>query len=115
MTMSIHATIPRAYTARPKRPTPTNELSARYWRGEAKMRPRTLERIWRVWAVYDAIQRRRGLPPSLREVAEVLGFSSWSLVAHSVCMLTKWGVMENTPGKGRARRVLIPFNQWLGD
>jgi hypothetical protein len=103
------------YQIRPKRHAPKREVAARYWRGDSKMLPKTLRRIWRVWFVYDLIQRERGLPPTMREVQTILGFGSYSTVSHSVKVLEAWGVMENDPGRARARRVVVSFNQWLGD
>ena len=51
-------------------------------------------------AIYD-LSEQRGVPPTLREIAEVTGRRAWSTVAHHVTTLHRLGLVHSYPGQPR--------------
>lgn len=96
-------------------PRPKQRRVKRFLAG-AQLRERTLRRLWAVWRIYDQYQRAGLTPPSIREVAaELFMPQSWSSIAFYVEVLEHWGVLSNIPGRSRARRLLKPYNEWMGE
>lgn len=46
--------------------------------------------------------RERGIPPTLQEIADAVGFSSLSSVHHHLRVLQKQGAIRRDPDKARA-------------
>lgn len=60
-------------------------------------------------AVLDCIQesiRQHGYPPTLREIAEVMGWASTNGVSAHLRRLERKGVLQRRPGTARGMRVL---------
>jgi repressor LexA len=57
--------------------------------------------------IQDAVERR-GYPPSLREIGEVVGLTSPSSVAHQLASLERKGFLRRDPNRPRAIEVIMP-------
>jgi repressor LexA len=55
----------------------------------------------------DAIEKR-GYPPSIREIGELVGLTSSSSVAHQLRVLEQKGFIKRDPNRPRALEVFIP-------
>jgi SOS-response transcriptional repressor LexA len=51
-------------------------------------------------AIHD-LSEERGVPPTLREIAQVTGHLSWSTVSHHVTTLHRLGLVHSYPGQPR--------------
>ena len=51
-------------------------------------------------AIHD-LSEQRGVPPTLREIAQVTGHLSWSTVSHHVTTLHRLGLVHSYPGQPR--------------
>ncbi len=58
-------------------------------------------------AIKDSVERR-GYPPSVRELGELVGLTSASSVAHQLKMLERKGFIRRDPNRPRALEVLFP-------
>jgi repressor LexA len=57
--------------------------------------------------IADAVSRR-GYPPSMREIGEVVGLTSPSSVAHQLASLERKGYLRRDPNRPRAIEVIAP-------
>jgi repressor LexA len=57
--------------------------------------------------IRDAV-KRRGYPPSVREIGEAVGLTSSSSVAHQLATLQRKGHIRRDPNRPRAMEVLLP-------
>ncbi len=57
--------------------------------------------------IRDSIERR-GYPPSMREIGELVGLTSSSSVAHQLRMLEEKGFIKRDPNRPRALQVFAP-------
>jgi SOS-response transcriptional repressor LexA len=51
-------------------------------------------------AIHD-LSEARGVPPTLREIAQVTGHLSWSTISHHVTTLQRLGLVRSYPGQPR--------------
>lgn len=56
--------------------------------------------------VIAALTREQGYPPSLREIANVMGYASTQPVAYHLGLLREQGVVAFEDGKARTIRVV---------
>ena len=59
--------------------------------------------------------RRRGFPPSVREIAQIVGLSSPSTVKHHLDTLERLGYLQKVPGLPRALEVSESGRTLLGE
>ena len=55
----------------------------------------------RVLVALHDLSAQRGVPPTLREIAQVTGHLSWSTVSHHVTTLQRLGLVRSYPGQPR--------------
>ena len=55
----------------------------------------------RVLVALHDLSEQRGVPPTLREIAQVTGHLSWSTVSHHVTTLQRLGLVRSYPGQPR--------------
>ena len=55
----------------------------------------------RVLVALHDLSEQRGVPPTLREIAQVTGHLSWSTVSHHVTTLQRLGLVHSYPGQPR--------------
>jgi len=63
----------------------------------------------RVLDFIQATQQRRGMVPTLREIAAHFGFRSKTAAAQHVLLLGRKGALTNEPGRARSLRVISPL------
>lgn len=66
--------------------------------------------VWRIWRLVDADPAI-----SVRALTARLNLSTTSMASYYLRILERWGVIKQPPRLSRARTILIPYNQWLGD
>lgn len=55
-------------------------------------------------AIHD-LSEERGVPPTLREIAQATGRRAWSTVAHHVTTLQRLGLVRSYPGQPRGTYI----------
>ena len=59
----------------------------------------------RVLVALHDLSEQRGVPPTLREIAQVTGHLSWSTVSHHVTTLQRLGLVRSYPGQPRGTYI----------
>lgn len=73
------------------------------------------EKSLRVARTIRNFVRRHGFSPSLREVADLHGFSSWSSVRQYLDQLRRYGIADWRPGALRSMHLTAKGEQVLQD
>jgi hypothetical protein len=64
--------------------------------------------VRRIWAMLDAYPGA-----SVRQLAAIAGLRSWSNVGKAMQELAAMGVIERTPNRSRAWRLVQPYRGWF--